>query len=455
MTTIETTHMTPDIRALPRDLGSGLVLRRATAADADALSDFDAHIFADRETGEPAEWARLWTRDMIGGAHPYIGPDDLLLVEDTRAGRIASAIHFISQTWTYAGIPFGVGRPELVGTHPDYRRRGLVRALFEAFHTRSAARGELMQVISGIPWYYRQFGYEPAVPHEGGRTVALSEIAPPREGEAEPFTLRTATEADLPTLRRAEDAHTATHLFACVRDDALWRYALAGMRAGAAPHREFRMIESAEGVAVGYVAHSSRLFRDGTLSITRFALLPGVSWAAVIPSVLRALRATAETYTARGGPTAICLALELGTEHPAFAVAPRQLPVEIPPYAWYIRVPGLPAFLRHITPVLEHRLAASAVAGHTGELALSFYRTGIRLTFTDGWITGIAPFTPEARDRFDAGFPDLTFLQLVCGHRTVEELEHAFADVRVRSDEARAVLHALFPRQFSDVWPVA
>ena len=36
------------------------------------------------------------------------------------------------QTWTYGGVPFEVGRPELVATHPDYRRRGLVRAQFEA-----------------------------------------------------------------------------------------------------------------------------------------------------------------------------------------------------------------------------------------------------------------------------------------------------------------------------------
>ncbi len=66
------------------------------------------------------------------------------------------------------------------------------------------------------------------------------------------------------------------------------------------------------------------------------------------------------------------------------AVAPRQFPIVIPPYAWYIRVPDLPAFLRRIAPVLERRLVASVVAGHTGELALSFYRTGIRLTFADG-----------------------------------------------------------------------
>lgn len=459
MTTPITT--TPDILKLPRDLGDGLVLRATTAADAEALADFDARIFANRKTDEPAEWARLWTLDMTGDTHPAIGPDDLLIVEDTRTEprRIASAIHFISQTWTCAGIPFGVGRPELVGTHPDYRRRGLVRALFAYFHARSAARGELMQVITGIPWYYRQFGYEMAAPLEGGRIVALSEIAPRRDsdgdGDAEPFTLRPATEADLPFLIATEAAYTAAHLFAAVRDDALWRYALTGMRVGSSPFRDYRVIVSAAGVAVGYLAHFPRVTRDGNLYVTRFALTPGVSWAAVIPTVLRALKATAEAYAARESYPAARILFEIGAEHPAFTVAPRLFPVVIPPYAWYVRVPDLPAFLRQITPVLEHRLAASVVAGHTGELLLNFYRTGLRLAFTEGRLTEIEACAPDTHEREGAAFPDQTFLQLVCGHRTVAELEYAFADVQIRTDTARALLTALFPKQFSDVWPVA
>ena len=72
-------------------------------------------------------------------------------------------MNLISQTWTYDGIPFGVGRPELVGTQPEYRKRGLVRAQFEVIHAFSAERGEMVQAITGIPFYYRQFGYEMAM----------------------------------------------------------------------------------------------------------------------------------------------------------------------------------------------------------------------------------------------------------------------------------------------------
>ena len=50
-----------------------------------------------------------------------------------------------------------------------------------------------------------------------------------------------------------------------------------------------------------------------------------------------------------------------------------------------------------------------------------------------------------------AAFPDLTFLQLLFGYRSFEELQYAFADC----DEAQALLTALFPKQASGVWPVA
>ena len=72
-----------------------------------------------------------------------------------------------------------------------------------------------------------------------------------------------------------------------------------------------------------------------------------------------------------------------------------------------------------------------------------------------GRLTGIEPWSPRRGDDGVAAFPDLTFLQLVFGYRTLDELRYAFADCWVETDDARAVLRAMFPKQGSDVWPVA
>ncbi len=182
---------------LPCDLGRGLTLRRSTPADADALAEFNKVIQRDSGVVEPDEQVAVWTRDLLRGDHPTFGTDDFTIVEDAATGRIVSSANLISQTWTYAGIPFRVGRPELVGTAPEYRKRGLIRAQFDVLHAWSAERGQMVQAITGIPFYYRQFGYEMAMMLFGGRAGNAAEKPKLKDGESEPFRLRLPVEGDL------------------------------------------------------------------------------------------------------------------------------------------------------------------------------------------------------------------------------------------------------------------
>ncbi len=179
-----------------------------------------------RHSGGPDEPVAAWTRDLFRGDHPTFTLEDFTIVEDTRSGAIVSSLNLISQTWTYGGIPFGVGRPELVGTHPDYRRRGLVRAQFEVIHGWSAERGDLVQAITGIPWYYRQFGYEMALDLSGGRAGYAPQVPKLKEGEPEPYPIRPATEADLPFIAQLYDESVKRSRVTCVLDLELWRYEL-------------------------------------------------------------------------------------------------------------------------------------------------------------------------------------------------------------------------------------
>jgi hypothetical protein len=126
------------------------------------------------------------------------------------------------------------------------------------------------------------------------------------------------------------------------------------------------------------------------------------------------------------------------------------------PYAWYLRVTDLSAFLRLIIPVLEDRLAASPMSGHNGEVSISFYSSGVRLVFESGQIKHIENWNPTPHGHSgDAAFPGLTFLQLLFGYRSLSELHYAFVDCFTRHDTARALLNSLFPKQPSNVWAVS
>lgn len=117
-------------------------------------------------------------------------------------------------------------------------------------------------------------------------------------------------------------------------------------------------------------------------------------------------------------------------------------------------MPDLVAFLRHLTPVLEQRLSESIAVGHTGELKLSFYRSGAALKFAARRIT-VEPWQPKLGAGGDIAFPDLTFLHLLFGHRTLDEVRHLRRDCWVNGDEARVLLETLFPKQMSNIWPVS
>ena len=139
-------------RPILRNLGDGLILCRSTAGDADALAEFNSRIHSDdgfdkpdRAGGQPGR--TIWSPAPI----PPFMRTTARWSSKPPAGKIISSMNLISQTWAYEGIPFGVGRPELVGTLPEYRNRGLVRAQFEEVHRWSAERGELVQGITGIP----------------------------------------------------------------------------------------------------------------------------------------------------------------------------------------------------------------------------------------------------------------------------------------------------------------
>jgi hypothetical protein len=438
-----------------RRLGDGLVLRRATVNDTEKLAAFQGEVNRDPGATRPDEGVAAWTRDLMQREHPTTEAGDFTVVEDTRTGEIVSSLCLISQTWTYDGIRFGVGRPELVGTHPDYRRRGLVRAQFEELHQRSAERGEMMQAITGIPWYYRQFGYEMALALDAARFSYAPQVPRLKEGAQEPFRVRPATEDDLPFLAQVYQVGAQRSLVACTRDEALWRQELCGKSERNVTRRDVRVIETAGGERVGILALSITLWR-GMLGVWVYELQPGVSWLAVTPSVVRTLWGLGEAWAARDPAQQMeILAFRLGDEHPVFCVYQDLVADKRRTYAWSVRVPDLAGFIRHVTPVLDRRLTESPLVGYGGELTISFYRNGLRLSFEKGKLARVEPWQPAPELRASARFPDLTFLQLLLGHRSLEELKHAFADCLTANDEARALLETLFPRRASDVWPVS
>jgi hypothetical protein len=429
---------------ITRKLDDGLLLRPATRSDAEELAEFNDSMHA--EPGEPARLIADWTLDLMTVEHPtFVADRDVTVVEDTATGRIVSALFLIPQVWSYAGIETLIGQPELIATHPDYRRRGLIREQFDVIHAHSDP-DHLWQYISGIPWYYRQFGYSYAldfVPSALWWFKDADPAGPPG------YALRPAVAADIAFLAEVEAAATRRALLTAVRGADGWAVELR-RRPGSLPSCEVHVLEhtvDGDTMPIGYVVNLSwRHFER--VSVIAFELVPGRSWLEPTAAVLAALRERARVHAAK--PKAVRLVL--APEHPAVRCAATRLsrgPGSS--YGFYVRVPDVVRLLETITPVLEARLAESPGAGHTGRLAIDLYRYGLALSVTDGRITAIER-VPSSPDGADVALPVEAFLTVVFGGRSLVQVDREVADCQIQSDAGALLVDVLFPRMALGPW---
>jgi len=432
-----------------RDLGDGLIMRRSTHADADQLAAFNSRIHGD---DKPDPGIGVWTRDLLSGKHPTFGSDDFLLIENTRSGKIISCSNLISQTWAYDGIPFKVGRPELIGTEADYRRRGLVRLQMEMLHEWSSERGELVQAITGIPEYYRQFGYEMTIQLDSGKYINFTQNKPLPEGETELYSLRSAVVEDIPVIHDCYERVEKRNVVTCIRSPEYWEYELTGKSPTSVDRSDFFIIEDTGGNPIGTLGIREEMWAGDGVVVSFYGLLHGNSYLMVTPTVLRFLWKEGQKRMPEG-KTCSRIVLPLGVHHPIYEVLdPRRVSL-INHYAYYMRVPDVPGFLHLITPVLEKRFAESCCAGHSGELKVSFYRDGFSLQFVNGKISGISRYSPVDWLDGDAFFPGKTFLHLLFQSRSLKDLNTFYADCRF-NNTGYALLNALFPCSPSAVWAI-
>ena len=309
-----------------------------------------------------------------------------------------------------------------------------------------------MQGITGITNFYRQFGYEYALELEGRKTTYLSLIPKAQESTPEPYSLRTATPEDIPLLMDLYNGQRSASMVWSINSERFWRYQIQEEKDPTIVGKQMcvRMIVDDAGEVQGYLMVATKRWGK-SLDVYALNIAAGVSWQAVTLPLLRALQAYGMQIPAVGPdvPPFHEISFWLGSAHPVYEVVGESLaPYYEPPYAWYVRVPDVLAFIRHIALALEKRIANSTAAFYTGEFTLDFFRVGLRMVFDKGHITRIEPWrAPAYQNTADASCPALVFLQLLFGYRSLDELRYAFPDVRVRKQQRRSFTQRTFPEE--------
>lgn len=437
---------------MQKQLPGGLILRslsEGNASDRDRLPQFYADVNTEGRSVASKNFITAWTNDLIND-HPTVTWDDIFVVVDpAQDDRIASATLLIPQTWRYEDVEVPVGRPELVGTLPEYRGQGLVRALFDVVHERSAALGHELQVITGIPHFYRQFGYTMAVdladPHAAFPLHTLVDPAPDYQPS---FTLRPATEADIPSISAWYDYMARERLLTERRSADEWRYEILGRSPSSGQKMAYLIIVNSVGEDVGYVELFGNLPSVDNPCVECISYVVGdqSSYLATFDDVMRGIKSWAET---RFGHCPALLMFGAGIHGTLDRLIDRTRGgyIHRREYMWYLRAPKPITFFRLIQPVLERRLAGSGANRYTGELKLGFYDlTGISLTFEHGQLTCIKPVS--GKDGYDAAFPWHLLWNVVFGHHHYDEIRNILPEAWATGKGA-VLLDALFPKKKS------
>src|SRR5579872_1128281 len=164
-------------------------------------------------------------------------------------------------------------------------------------------------------------------------------------------------------------------MVASLATERFWRYQV-GKEPDESKRTCVRMIVDSAGAAQGYAIVSAN--RGGSrINVYGLNLAAGVNWQVVVPPLLRALQAYGMQIPLVGSavPPLNKISFALGSAHPIYEALGEELaPYYEPPYAWYVRVRDVVAFVRHIAPALERRLANSVAASYTGNFTLNLFR---------------------------------------------------------------------------------
>jgi hypothetical protein len=415
-----------------RTLNDGLVLKSVVdERDVERVAEFNGLIHG----SGVADIAR----ELILN-HPDTRPEHWLYVEDEGTGQVVSSLCLIPWTWRYEDVELKAGEVGLVGTLEAYRHRGLVRAQFARHAELLREGGYDLSHIQGIAYFYRQFGYQYALPLEGGWRVE-PHLFPQAEKDssAAPYTFRQATLDDLPTLMRLYNEAAADLSITTLRDEGTWRY-LLGPSTRTDMTAETWLILDAGGQAAGYLRLPEHGFGEG-LNVGEVSRLS----ADAALALLQQLKAWA---VERGKPY---IRLNIPAKGTLVQAARHMGAHDTGTYAWQIHLPDVGRLLLKLGPILERRLAAGPYAGLTQTLCFNLYHEAFDLRFEGGKLAGVEPL--GFCERGDIRVPPFLAAPLLLGWRSREELAHIHPDLSAGSD-CRYLADILFPKVDSFIYTV-
>jgi len=369
-------------------------------------------------------------------------------IRDLDKGIIVSALNSIPGVWNYEDIPLQNLELGWVGTLKEYRRRGLNRQLQHHFDSVLFEGKYDLSTIMGIPYYYRQFGYDFVIPMDRTVWIRTNQI-PPFDEKNPPeymkFKIRGAEKKDHPDMMELFDEHNRNLLVYVPRSKELWEVQEKFKRQFENEFQTYVLIDGSK--TIGYFRLVKNISKAS--SPNKFTMNVIESSIQKYDGVLRvfqflreeALRSDIPLLSSQG-PS--CNTLSKVMENFGGYVGDG--------WKYQIRIPNMVEFLKKISPVLERRLEGTMFEGITYDVIMNTFQNCYVLKFTNGKIVDVTDLGPQEVDANRAfRSPPQDLVRLVLGAYSIKELKQNNIDFIV-SSSVRLITETLFPKLESAIY---
>ncbi|WP_433016004.1 GNAT family N-acetyltransferase [Kribbella sp. CA-294648] len=431
-------------------------IRPGRASDATELARLHASIQLQGATGgKPHPGIAAWVEGLLTG-HPTVAPEDFLVAEETATGRPVASLVGLRQNWSLAGLRLPVAQIELVGTAPEHRGNRLTERLFTALHEQYAADGVPLQIIEGIPYFYRRLGYDYALANDGAAVVPAAALPATEEKTTSPngLTVRPATVDDAEALAAIDQRVANSTALTCPRDALQWRHEIAGRSSADLARRVVAVLAHGTDIR-GYLVHSARLSATGELLVFAAACNQPADWPQAAGPMQAHLTRLGRQYQLSAEQPFTGLRPILTPDHPLIRLSPPGVPRR--PRGWYVRTSDPIDLLARLQPVLRSRWHAADLRWPEPTMVIDLYGRAARLDFTDGELKAVTATrgttSPTTDPNTHAAIPPSALLQLALGHRTFPEVLNNWPDCLPRDPLTEHFLTAAFPQVPVQIWP--
>jgi hypothetical protein len=365
--------------------------------------------------------------------HPRKSEILWLYINDNKENKIVSLISLVPMNWQIEDISLPVCEMEFVGTLEEYRGKGYIKLLNDLFEKVMNQNGYILSVVRGIPYFYRNLGYEYVSSLDERIKIPASKIP---NKQYKKLSIRLANPNDVISSIESKYNQFQKNFYIFNRfDPECFKFKYLNKKFDSEVRSTYIFDEA--GVTKNYFSVGMSYDNQNY----------EINCPNLIKSEMICLLQFIKSIGNYNGNDIITLSI---SEHTSIFKYIKSLGGEmVSGYGWQVKIPNLKNFISLIKNILENRINNSEFKGLTKTVRISNYSETILIGFSNGKIRKIEKVKeyPEPKVT-DLMIPEAILFKLILGDRNIDEINYIVKDAIVNIS-SKSLIETLFPKKLS------